>query len=208
MKAYGRKAQDRKNRDFILDEARRLMEYADLAWLTTMRRSEHFGRVRLERHYLGFQDTYDYYKKRYLTEGESTILGGRIDTWVLKRHLLQIGVDYDKLANDSYLAGVKGQYGKYEDLQTRRAIVMREVVPVIEHASLVNMITAHEISHHGKTRIERVFLKFQADYNEYRRRYLSVDEETLTEEPAKILKTELLGIGFDYDALVQKILKG
>ena len=208
MKAYDKKAQDRKNRAFILKEARNLLEYSDLAWLCTLHHSEHFGRLRLERHYLGFQDTYDEYKRRYLAADDSTILINRTDTGVLKMHLRQFGVDYDALVDESYLDGVVGVYGRDAELQQKRAIVMREALPVMEHANLTHLITLHDNEGHGKERMERVFLRFQRDYNRFKRNYLSVGACTVSDALSKKLKADLRGIGLDYDALVERILDG
>lgn len=212
MNAYDRKAQDAKNRSFIMEEARTLMEHADLLSLSTLHDLDGFGRIRLERFYRGFQDTYEDYKRRYLTARDSRVCGERIDTGVLKNHLYQIGFDYDALAAELSYKWYTLRPGPASTAQLRekRAIVLREVLSVMEHSNLVSLITLHDFEGYGRTRMERYFRIFQTDYNEYLYLYTAADGRTIGKEHAasQVLKQNLLAIGFDYDALVYELVHG
>lgn len=208
MNAYNRKAQDRKNRAFIMDEARALMGHSDLVALNTLHDVFRFGRFRLDRFYRGFQDTYDDYKRRYLAADDSTICGERIDTEVLTRHLLQIGFDYDALVDRSYLDAAKSCVGKTNQLRSNRAIVLEAASTVMEHADLVALVTLHDLEGFGRIRLERYFLTFQKEYNAHKQLYLAADARTIGEKRAdtEVLRQNLLRIGFDYDALVDELV--
>lgn len=206
MKAYDRKARDKKARAFILNEARFLMECSDLAALSAMHETEGFGGIRLERFYRGFQTTYDGYKRRYLAADDSTILcGDRTDTEMLKRHLRQFGYKYTAPSFEPCPLSVM-QRADRETAQRieQYAIVMREAVYVMEHAELVTLITLHDLFGRGRERLVRYFARYRSENDGYMRRYLAADE-TVRAVPEQ-LKERLCGIGFDYDALVAEIL--
>lgn len=207
MKAYDRKARNKKAKAFILNEARALLEHSDLESLRTLHEVSGFGRTKLERFYRGFQDTYDDYKRRYLASNESTICGDRTDTDIMKRHLLQFGFDYDKY--EAELVFPKPVEDAYTSkLMGDRAIVLREALPVMEHANLVSLITLHDLEGFAAVRLERYFVPFQKRYYEFLSRYMALDPRTLNGALTKDLKAHLLGIGFDYDALVNELVRG
>lgn len=208
MKAYGRKAQARKSREFVVKEAQNIMEYSDLTALNVLH-GMGLGRFRLERFYRGFNDTYADYKRRYLASDESSICGDRTDTFVLKRHLSWIGFDYDALDISGTLVFPSPEREKNAgkaQIMRDRAIVMREALPVLEHFNLVALSTLHKLEKYGQIRLARYFLQYQKDFREWQTLYLAADSRTITGEMSGALKDSLLGIGFDYDALVNQML--
>ena len=77
-----------------------LAEHFDLVLLLTLHdEAPHFGKMRLERFYRAFAKKYDEYKRRYLAADDSTLCGDRLDTWVMKQHLLDIGFDYEAVCD-------------------------------------------------------------------------------------------------------------
>lgn len=96
MKAYGKRAQMREARKQALEEMSACAEHFDLIVLMTLRdEAPYFGAKRLKRFFRAFVKKYDEYKARYLAADDSTVCGDRLDTHVLKQHLLDIGFDYD-----------------------------------------------------------------------------------------------------------------
>lgn len=207
MKAYDRKAQDKKNRAFVLKEARFLLELSDLVSLNTMHDTEGFGRTRMEQFYRGFQDTYDGYKSRYLAWDDSVICGDRTDTEMLKRHLRQIGYEYTAPVYKPCPPIIRQSADRERLLLIEKYdIVMRETIPVMEHAELVTLITMHDLFGRGRERLERYFTRYRTTYDAFRALYLTADESIRVVSDNQ--KKRLLGIGLDYDALVEDILDG
>ena len=96
MNAYNRRAKMREARKEALAEMAACAEHFDLIVLMTLHEEEpHFGAKRLKRFFRAFVKKYDYYKQRYLTADDSTVCGDRMDTYALKKHLKEIGFDYD-----------------------------------------------------------------------------------------------------------------
>lgn len=96
MQAYNKKVQMRKARKDAMDELEALTEHMELLWLMTLHDSkERYGAKKLKRTFRDYVYKYEEYKRRYLAANESTVCGNREDTKQLKRHLKEIGFDYD-----------------------------------------------------------------------------------------------------------------
>lgn len=209
MRAYDRKAQDKKSRAFIMKEAQNLLEASDLFSLTTVHDLFGFGKIRLERCYRGFQETYDVYKGKYLTKDDSVVCGDRTDTYALKMHLSWLGFDYDELDTSKVLVLPSLRSAKNEKqakLMRDRAIVLKEALPVMEHANLIFLKTIHDGEKFGKRRMELYFKEFQSRYSNYKMMYLLAHEDTISGAIIEKLKNNLLKIGYDYDAVVYDLL--
>lgn len=101
MKAYGKRAKMREARKQALDEISACAEHFDLVLLMTLHDEEpHFGAMRLKRFYRAFAAKYEEYKRRYLTSSDTTVCGDRMDTYALKKHLKDIGFDYDAVCEE------------------------------------------------------------------------------------------------------------
>lgn len=98
MDAWGKKAKLRSARSEALDVFEGMAEHYDLLWLWVLHRSKRsrYGAKRLRETYRDLAKMYHEYKRRYMTSSDSTVYGDRMDTYVLKRHLKEIGFDYDK----------------------------------------------------------------------------------------------------------------
>lgn len=202
MKAYSKKAQYRQAKAFVVNEARAILEHHDIVSLETIRKVLNAGPGRLEKYYRGFQFTYEDYQRRYLASDESTLCGDRMDTYVMKLHLKDMGFDYDLMAR---------KYGIHEKTARQadnRAIVFREALPVIEHADLVSLITLHDIEKCGKIRLERYYQLFRLEYGEYTKMYLAGNTTATSGLLTQQKKNRLARIGFNYDALVEELTKG
>lgn len=95
MLAYGKKAKMREARAAALKEIDTCVEHFDLVLLKTLHDEAKFGAKRLKRFFRAFVKEYEYYKQRYLTSDDTTVCGDRADTYALKKHLKDIGFDYD-----------------------------------------------------------------------------------------------------------------
>lgn len=96
MQAYGKKAKMREARAAALAEIDTCVEHFDLVLLMTLHdEAPHFGAKRLRRFYRAFTAKYDEYKRRYLAGDDKTVCGDRTDTYALKKHLKEIGFDFD-----------------------------------------------------------------------------------------------------------------
>lgn len=96
MQAYGKKAKIRKARKDAMDELEALTEHMELLWLMTLHDSkERYGAKRLRQKFRDYVRKYAEYKRRYLAADDSTVCGNRTDTYALKKHLKEIGFDYD-----------------------------------------------------------------------------------------------------------------
>ena len=96
MNAYNRRAKMREARKEALAEMAACAEHFDLVLLKTLHDEEpHFGAKRLKRFFRNFVKMYDEYKRKYLASDDTTVCGDRMDTYALKKHLKEIGFDYD-----------------------------------------------------------------------------------------------------------------
>lgn len=97
MQAYNKKIQIRKARKESVNQLETMMDHFDMLWLITLHDNPK-TRLGAERMRFVFRDyirKYDDYKRRYLAADESTVCGDRTDTYALKKHLKEIGFDYD-----------------------------------------------------------------------------------------------------------------
>lgn len=95
MNAFGKRARMREARKQALEEMSACAEHFDLIVLMTLHDEEHYGAKKLKRFFKAFVKKYDEYKARYLASDDTTVCGDRTDTYALKKHLKQIGFDYD-----------------------------------------------------------------------------------------------------------------
>lgn len=97
MQSYNKKIQMRKARTESLNQLETMMDHFDLLWLMTLHDNPKtkFGAQRLRFVFRDYIRKYDEYKRRYLAASESTVCGDRTDTYALKKHLKEIGFDYD-----------------------------------------------------------------------------------------------------------------
>lgn len=97
MQAYNKKIQIRKARTESVNQLETMMDHFDMLWLMTLHDNPKtkLGAERLRFVFRDYIRKYDEYKRRYLAADESTICGDRTDTYALKKHLKEIGFDYD-----------------------------------------------------------------------------------------------------------------
>lgn len=97
MTAFGKKAQMRKARRESVNQLETMMDHFDMLWLMTLHDNPktRLGAERLRFVFRDYIKKYDEYKRRYLAADESTVCGDRTDTYALKKHLKEIGFDYD-----------------------------------------------------------------------------------------------------------------
>jgi hypothetical protein len=97
MQAYNKKIQIRKAREESVNQLETMMDHFDMLWLMTLHDNPKtkLGAERLRFVFRDYIRKYDDYKRRYLAADESTVCGDRTDTYALKKHLKEIGFDYD-----------------------------------------------------------------------------------------------------------------
>ena len=97
MQAYNKKIQIRKARTESVNQLETMMDHFDMLWLMTLHDNSKtkLGAERLRFVFRDYIRKYDEYKRRYLAADESTVCGDRTDTYALKKHLKEIGFDYD-----------------------------------------------------------------------------------------------------------------
>lgn len=97
MQAYNKKIQIRKAREESVNQLETMMDHFDMLWLVTLHDNPKtkLGAQRLRFIFRDYIRKYDEYKRRYLAADESTVCGDRTDTYALKKHLKEIGFDYD-----------------------------------------------------------------------------------------------------------------
>lgn len=97
MQAYNKKIQIRKAREESVNQLETMMDHFDMLWLMTLHDNPKtkLGAQRLRFVFRDYIRKYDEYKRRYLAADESTVCGDRTDTYALKKHLKEIGFDYD-----------------------------------------------------------------------------------------------------------------
>lgn len=97
MQAYNKKIQIRKAREESVNQLETMMDHFDMLWLVTLHDNPKtkLGAQRLRFIFRDYIRKYDEYKRRYLAADESTVCGNRTDTYALKKHLKEIGFDYD-----------------------------------------------------------------------------------------------------------------
>jgi hypothetical protein len=97
MQAYNKKIQIRKAREESVNQLETMMDHFDMLWLITLHDNPKtkLGAERMRFVFRDYIRKYDEYKRRYLAADESTVCGDRTDTYALKKHLKEIGFDYD-----------------------------------------------------------------------------------------------------------------
>lgn len=97
MNALSKKIQIRKARTESVNQLETMMDHFDMLWLMTLHDNPKtkLGAQRLRFVFRDYIRKYDEYKRRYLAADESTICGDRTDTYALKKHLKEIGFDFD-----------------------------------------------------------------------------------------------------------------
>lgn len=95
MKAYGKKAKQRRMVNEINRELEDYIEMLDLNNLIELHETRGFGKKRLYEHLYGMAKRHVDNEHKYLCRDDKETLGIRGDSLVLKKRLMEAGFDYD-----------------------------------------------------------------------------------------------------------------
>lgn len=98
LKSYKNRKVDAKARQILLDGMYGFIEHMDLLILYVLWAEFGFGAKRLRKFFWAIKKYYEAFRDKFIQPGDETrfyVDEKRMDTFALKKHLLDIGFDYD-----------------------------------------------------------------------------------------------------------------
>ena len=98
LKSYKKRKVDEKAREILFDGMDGFIEHVDLLILYVLYAEFGFGAKRLRRFFWAIKEHYEAFRDTFIQPGDETryyVEEKRMDTFALKKYLLDIGFDYD-----------------------------------------------------------------------------------------------------------------
>lgn len=98
LKSYKKRKVDAKAREILFDGMDGFIEHVDLLILYVLYAEFGFGAKRLRRFFWAMKEHYEAFRDTFVQPGDETryyVDEKRMDTYALKKYLLDIGFDYD-----------------------------------------------------------------------------------------------------------------